>query len=162
MGSVFQATQKAADAPNIEPAVYDLRFDGVEKKLVKGGQYQKNPNGDPKIAWKFTLLEDDGSVIYDDGDPVEVEALTGVGFNTASKTVPQEVRILKALMTADEFEAWVAGEGVDADELLGRTVQGEVFIKDSGYPGVTNIIAPRRRRAVRKTAAAAAAEAEAE
>ena len=152
MGQVFTATSKAADAPNVEPDMYDMRFDGASPKTVKGGQYQKNPEGDPKLEWAFTLLDDDGAVIYDKGEPVEVTTLTGVGFNVLSKTVPQEVRILKALMSEDEFEAFKGGEGANADDLLGRIVQGEVFVKDNGWPGVTNIIAARKRRKARATA----------
>jgi hypothetical protein len=152
--SDFQATTIAAGAPNVETGIYDLRFDGFDRKTVKGGKFQKDPiNGDPKIEWHFTLLDDDGAALYDGGDPVEVDVLTGVGFNVASKTMPAEVKILKALMSEDEFADFVEGKGVNAADLLGRTVQGEVYIKESGYPGVTNIIAARKRRASRPRSA---------
>lgn len=147
----FQATSKAAEAPDIEEAMYDGALIAVNSKLVKGGQYTRDTvNGDPKLEWVFNLLDEEGKVIYDKGEPVEVSKLTGTGFNIASKTVPQEVRVLKAMLTKAEYAAFENGEGTpdsDADVadggLLGRKAQLEVFIKENGWPGVGNIVAPR-------------------
>lgn len=145
MGTTFTATSKAADAPDIEGGIYDARFDGIDTKLIKGGQYQKDPNGDPKFEWSFTLMED-GKVLYEEGEPVELSGLTGISTNIASKTTPAAVRYLKALMTAVEFSAFEAGEGVDAEALLGRIVQVEIVIKDNGWPTITNVLAAPRKR----------------
>lgn len=145
--TTFQATSKAAEAPNIEEGRYDLRFEGTQSKMVKTGKYVKDPvNGDPKLQWDFVPLDDDGSVIYDNGDPIELGILTGVGFNTASKTVPLEVKLLKALLTKEEFQTFLDGGGVKEEDIRGRIVSGEVFIKESGWPGVTDIVAKRTRR----------------
>lgn len=145
----YTATSKAAEAPEVEDAMYDGILIRVESKTLKAGQYLKDAvNGDPKLEWYFNLLDDEGSIIYDKGEPVEVNKLTGVGFNIKSKTVPQEVRMLKALLTKAEFTAFEAGEGTpdDAEEapagLLGRKAQLEVFTKDSGWPAVGNVVAP--------------------
>lgn len=152
--ATYQATAKAASAPSIEEAMYNGILIRVESKRVKGGQYTKdNVNGDPKLEWVFNLLDDEGNVIINDaedsdGSPVEVSKLTGTGFNIASKTVPQEIRVLKALLTTAEFKAFEAGEGTpdDAEDaplgLLGRKAQLEVFIKENGWPGVGNVVAP--------------------
>lgn len=146
----FVATSKAAEAPHIEDAMYDGILIAVESKRIKGGQYTKDTvNGDPKLEWNFRLLDENGDVLFDDGDAVEVGKLTGTGFNIASKTVPQEVRVLKALLTKAEYAAFENGEGtpddaVEAPEgLLGRKVQLEVFTKESGWPGIGNVVAPR-------------------
>lgn len=147
MGTTFTATSKAAEAPNVEEGMYDARFDGTESKRVKGGLYTKDTeNGDLKLEWKFTLLDDEGNELYDDGDPIELTKLTGIGFNIASKTVPQEVRVLKALLTPAEFAKFEAGEGVDEEAMVGRTVQVEVFVKENGWPGIGNVIAARKSR----------------
>lgn len=147
MGTTFIATSKAAEAPNVEEGMYDARFDGTESKRVKGGLYTKDTeNGDLKLEWKFTLLDDEGNELYDDGDPIELSKLTGIGFNIASKTVPQEVRVLKALLTPAEFAKFEAGEGVDEEAMVGRTVQVEVFVKENGWPGIGNVIAARKSR----------------
>lgn len=157
----FQATSKAAEAPDIEAAVYDGVLVKVESKRVKGGQYTKDPiKGDEKLEWTFELLDDDGARIREDrddnpnfGKPVEVSKLTGIGFNTKSKTTPAEILMLKALLTADEFTAFEAGEGSpDSDEqvedggMLGRKAQVEVFVKENGWPGIDKVIATRKRR----------------
>lgn len=147
MGTTFTATSKAAEAPNVEEGMYDARFDGVTSKRVKGGLYTKDTeNGDLKLEWAFTLLDDEGNALYDDGDPIELTKLTGTGFNIASKTVPQEVRVLKALLTPAEYAAFENGEGVNEDSLVGRKVQVEVFVKENGWPGIGNVIAARKSR----------------
>jgi|GEM_PF-3036557 len=148
MGTTFTATSKAAEAPNVEEGMYDARFDGTESKRVKGGLYIKDTEkGDLKLEWKFTLLDDEGNELFDEGDPIELTKLTGTGFNIASKTVPQEVRVLKALQTGPEFAKFEAGEGVDEDALIGRKVQVEVFVKENGWPGIGNVIPARKARA---------------
>lgn len=159
----FQASTSAGDAPVVEEAMYDLVFTGIERKTLKSGEYLKDKvNGDPKLEWYFLVLDAEGNplpfvnaegeVLYEDGDPREVKLskLTGVGFNIKSKTVPGEVRILKALLTTAEFKAFEGGAAtpdsdVDKSEggLIGRTVQGEVFTKENGWPAIGNIVAPR-------------------
>ena len=140
MGTTFTATSKAAEAPNVEEGMYDATFTGVESKRVKGGLYTKDTeNGDLKLEWGFALLDDEGNELYDEGDPVVLSKLTGVGFNIASKTVPQEVRVLKALLTPAEFANFEAGNGLDEASL-------EVFVKENGWPGIGNVIAARKAR----------------
>lgn len=144
-GMVFAASSKAADAPDIEGGVYDGRFDGISKKFVTGGQYG---DGD-RLEWAFTLLDDEGEPFYEDGEPVEVTGLTSMSMNIASKTQPRAVRYLKALMTPGEYAAFEAGEGVKAEDLLGRVVQVEVAIKDNGWPTIVNVLPPRKKRSSR-------------
>lgn len=152
-----QATESAAEAPIVEEGMFDMVLVSVADKKVKGGLYTKDPvNGDPKLEWAFAALDDEGQYmpyITKEG-PVEnkvleVSKLTGVGFNIKAKTVPQEIRVLKAILTKAEFAAFEGGEGTPDDAvaapegLLGRKVQGEVFVKENGWPGIGNIVAPR-------------------
>ena len=151
VGNTFQATTQSADSQYVEPGIYDLRFDGTTQTMVKGGQYTKDPvNGDPKLEWHFTVLDEDGDVIYDKGDAVEVQALTGTRFNITSKTVPGEVKVLKAILNPAELASFMEGNGTEEEKLLGRIVQGEIFIKESGWLGVTNIIPARKSRKATK------------
>lgn len=76
-----------------------------------------------------------------------VTKLTGIGFNMKSQTTPGEIKVLKALMTTTEFAQYTVDQKADEEQFIGRIVQVEVFIKDSGWPGVGSIIAPRKRRA---------------
>ncbi|MBA3583045.1 MAG: hypothetical protein H0W36_00695 [Gemmatimonadetes bacterium] len=152
MGTTFTATSKAAEAPNVEEGMYDARFDGTSSKRVKGGLYTKDTeNGDLKLEWTFTLLDDEGAELFDGGDPIELSKLTGIGFNIASKTIPQEVRILKALLTGPEYAKFEAGEGVDEEAMAGRKCQVEVFVKENGWPGIGNVIAARKSRSSAKS-----------
>ena len=156
--ATYQATSKAADAPSIEPAGYDLVFTRMEQKRIKGGQYVKDTvNGDPKLEPFFNVVSNDdekpGLLSYAEGEragePVEVSKLLGTGFNTASKTVPSEVLFLKAILTAAEFAAFLDGKGTPDDEedapagLVGRVVQGEVYNNDKGWPGLGALFAPK-------------------
>lgn len=143
-GMVFTATAKSADAPDIEGGIYDAKFEGVSTKFVEGGQY-----GDgERFVWLFTLLDDDGAALYDNGDPITVDALTSLSLNTQSKTTPKAVRFLKALLPAAEFAAFEAGEGIDMDALVGSIAQVEVAIRDNGWPTIVNVLPKRvsRRR----------------
>lgn len=148
MGTTFAATSKAADAPDIEAGVYDATFDGVETKFITGGAYG---DGD-RFEWAFTLLDDDGAVLYDEGEPVVVNGLTSTSTNIASKTQPRAVRYLKALMTPVEFAKFEAGLGVEAEAIIGRKVQVEVSIKDSGWPTIANVLPARKARKSRSNA----------
>jgi hypothetical protein len=148
----FQATSKAAEAPDIEEAMYDLVLVGISATTLKVGKFLKDAvNGDPKLEWSFNPLDETGAVIINEktGEPIVLSTLTGVGFNIASKTVPGEVKMLKALLTKAEYAAFENGEGTpDSDEdaplgMLGRKAQGEVFVKENGWPGLGNVVQPR-------------------
>jgi hypothetical protein len=142
MGQVFAASAKSADAPDIEGGLYDAKFEGVTTKFIEGGQYG---DGD-RFVWNFTLLDDDGAVLYDAGDPIVCDALTSMSLNTKSKTQPKAVRFFKALASAEEFEAFEDGEGVDMDSLIGRIAQVDVAIRDNGWPTIVNVLPKRRSR----------------
>ena len=144
-GITFAAVSKAADAPHVEGGFYDARFDAVDIKKDIPSQFG---NSDC-FEWAFTLLDDEGAVLYDGGEPVEVTGLTSMSTNVKSKTTPKAVRYLKALMTEAEYAEFVEGGGVDASALLGRVVQVEVGIKDSGWPSIFNVLPARKRRASR-------------
>jgi len=142
VSTVFKATAKAADAPDVEVGLYDATFDGVTQKFIEGGAFG---DGD-RFEWSFTLLDDDGATLYDEGDPISVQGLTSMSLNTASKTVPKAVRYLKALCTAAEFAAFEDEDGIDIDSLKGRKCQVDVGVRDSGWPTISNVLPPRKAR----------------
>jgi hypothetical protein len=152
-GLIFEATSKSADAPDIEPGLYDATFEGVTKKFIEDGQFG---DGD-RYEWNFTLLDDDGAVLYDGGDPLEVQGLTSMSFNPKSKTKPKALRYLSALMSAEEYATFTTGEvKISPDDLVGRKVQVDVAIRDSGWPTVVNVLPARKARRARPTASASA------
>jgi hypothetical protein len=140
VGTTFQASTSSAEAPDIEAGMYDARYDEVEAKTLEKSQF------DPNVyIWGFTLFED-GKVIYDKGEPVEVDKVTSQSTNVKSKTTPGAVKVLKALMTAEEFAAFERGETIEAEELVGRMVQVQVIIKENGWPTVEEVLPARRAR----------------
>lgn len=141
MSLTFTASAAEGNPPKLDEDIYDGRFDGVEPKTLEQSQF-----GNPDVfIWHFTVLED-GEPVYDDGEPITVDAITSRSTNTKSKTTPRAVRYLKALMTADEFAAFEKGESVGADDLLGRMVQLQITIKENGWPKVEDVLAARRSR----------------
>lgn len=163
MGTSFLASTKTAEAPDIEGGVYDGKLVRIEDKVLKGGQFQKNPDGDPKLAWVFQLLDDAGEAIYasygEEEKIVEVDKLTGTGFNTAASNTPAEVLIMKALLTGAEYAEWEAGSAeFGRDELIGRKGQVEVVFNKNGYPVIDKVIAARKARASGRATARAAVE----
>jgi hypothetical protein len=147
MGITFTATSKAADAPDVEPGIYDATLLEISQKFITGGQYG---DGD-RFEWAFTLLDDDGEVLYEREEPVVVEGLTSMSLNTTSKTRPKAIRYLRALMNDSEFAFFEDGAGFDAGNLEGRQVQVDVAIRDSGWPTVVNVLPARKKRS-RKSA----------
>jgi hypothetical protein len=140
MGYVFTATT-ASGAPDIEAGLYDARFDGVTKKFITGGQYG---DGD-RLEWMFTLLSDDGQVLYEGGDPLQVPGLTSLNLNPQSdKSVG--VKWLRAICNPAQFAAFSAGEGLNEDAIVGATVQVEVRIKANGWPYVALVLPARKAR----------------
>lgn len=151
MGIAFAGSTTSAGAPNVEGGVYDGRFDGVAAKIIANSKYDPN-----SYEWSFTLL-DNGAVLYDAGEPVEVTGLTSQSVNVKSKTTPKAVRWLKAIMTPAEFAQFELGEEpVDADKLVGRSVQLVIAINDNGWPRVDDVLAAKKARsgAIKPTAAA--------
>src|SRR6187549_1407188 len=145
MGTMFAATTKSADAPDVAADIYDAKFEGVTTKFIEGGQY-----GDgERYVWLFTLLDDDGSVLYDKGDPIQLDALTSMSLNRNSKTQPKALRYFYAVASPEERAAFDADEEVDMDALIGRKAQVEVAIRDNGWPTIVNVLPARgsRRRA---------------
>ncbi len=157
MGVQFNAATTSAGAPDIEAGIYDAKFVGVVAKAVDS-QFSttvKDANGKDvpnSYEWAFALLDDTGAELYDDGDPVEVTRLTSMNMNIVSKTVPGAVKVLKAILTAGEYAAFESGVAPDSDAMIGRLCQVEVVIKDSGWPGVAQVLPARKVRAGRKAA----------
>lgn len=153
--------------PDVDLGMYDAKLVGVSTTYLTGGQYgegfvteDENGNKVNRFRWAFALYDEEGEAIYDEGDAVEVDVVTGLQFFPKAKNPSKQVRIMKALMTPDEFESWAEGESAPGiKDLLQRPCQVEVGQNDKGYPTASNVLAPRKRRARR---AAATSEGDAE
>ena len=144
MGITFAGSTSSAGAPDVEAGVHDAVFQGVEATTIEKSQFDPNV-----FEWSFGILDSDGEPLYEEGEPVIVTGVTSRSVNVASKTTPRAVRWLKSILTAGEFAQFSAGEGFDADALIGRRVQLVVVIKDSGWPKVDDVLPARKVKAAK-------------
>lgn len=160
---LFEATTASADAPEVAPGLCDATFLGITKRRVEGGLYG---DGD-RLSWEFGLLADDGTPLYEErpdhpkfGESIVIDGLTSLSLNLKSKTTPKGVRYLKALMSPQEFAAFEANGTVSASALVGRKVQVEIAIRDSGWPTIVNVLPARVARVAARPAQSNTAVAE--
>ncbi len=141
--------------PDVDMGLNDAVLTNVETVYVTGGQFGEGftttddaGNTVNRFRWVFTLTDEAGATLYDEGDPIVVDCLSGLQFFAKAKNLSKQVRIMKALLSAEEFAGWQDGKGVPSlKDLLGRPVQVEVGMNDRGYPTAVSVIAPRKRRA---------------
>ena len=155
MGISFAAS--TPQVPDIDTGMYDAILIRVDTTFMEGGQFGEgfvttDPDTGQKVnrfRWVYTLLDEEGATLYDDdGDPLEVDQLTGLQFFAKAKNLSKQTRAMKALLTPAEFEAWA--DGGEAPEVVGRKVQVEIGTNPKGYPTISNVLAPRKaRRAAR-------------
>lgn len=151
-GNLFMATQPRI--PDIELGMNDAKLSRVETIFLTGGQFGEGfvltlDDGSQvnRFRWTFVLTDDDGNALYDEGDPIEVDCVTGLQFFAKAKSPSKQVRIMRALLTPVELPTWEAGDGAPPlESLIGRPVQVEIGLNDKGYPTVTSVIAPRNKR----------------
>lgn len=159
---LYDGVASTPSIPDIEFALYDGVLVDVTAIFMDGGQYgigfvTKDESGKDvnRFRWTFRLKDEDGEDIYDEGEPVEVDCVTGLQFFAKAKNASKQVRIMKALMTKAEFDAWSEGESAPTlKELVGRPAQVDVTENGKGYPTIGNVLAPRQRRARRATSTA--------
>lgn len=174
---IYDGQASTPTVPDIELGMYDATLVGVEATYLEGGQYgegftttDENGNKVNRFRWAFGLKGEDGEALYEldeegeptTGDPIEVDCVTGLQFFAKAKNPSKQTRIMKALLTKDEFEAWAEGESAPGlKTLIGRPCQVQVDENSKGYPTAANVLPPRARRA-RRAGGARPVEAETE
>lgn len=139
MGLKLSGSSTSGTPPPFEEGMQDAIFKGVRADVIEKSQY------DPEVfIWVFHVKDADGKVLYDEGEPIEFEKVTSRSTNTKSKTTPGAVKVLKALMTKEEFVRFENEDEIDADDLLDRPCQVVIFKKDSGWPGIDDVLMPRK------------------
>ena len=150
----FQITNTpSAGAPkNVEEGLAPAKFLGLSKvnhpDWAGDGKYGYD-NGD-RYHWRFALLDEDGSELYDEGDPVEVEGVNGTNFNTKSDK-SKNAAWLKAISPV-AFAQVDAGLPVDPQTLEGNLCMLLLEIKDNGWPKIVNVLPAAKRRAKKAAA----------
>lgn len=172
--SLFAAS--TPQVPDIELGMYDGKLVKVETTYLTGGQFgegfvtqDENGNKVNRFRWVFGLMDEEGNALYEldedgepvSGDPIEVDTVTGLQFFAKAKNPSKQTRIMQALLTKDEREAWEEGEAAPTlAELLDRKVQVQVGENGKGYPTASNVLPPRARRATGRRKAVEVEESE--
>jgi hypothetical protein len=139
--------------PNVELGMADAKLTGVSTTYLDGGQYGEGYTiNDPVTG------HEEGDPVS--GDPITLDCVTGLQFFAKAKNPSKQTRIMQALLSKAEREAWEEGEGAPTmAELLGRPCQVLIGENAKGYPTVSNVLPPRARRSTgRKAATTEAAE----
>lgn len=151
MGVIIQ--QAAANIPEVADGLTLARFDGMAIEAhpdwaTPSDRFGKPDDGN-RIRFNFTILDDDGAVVYEDGEPVEVNVLTRVFFGPKSTTYA----LLKGILTPAELALVDAQQPVDSDSLVGRIVNIVISHNEKGYPGVDSVV-PATAKQIKAVAAA--------
>jgi len=136
----------AAGAPKVEAGLQPARFDGFA--------YTEHPDwaGDGKfgyddgkrLTWSFTLTDEAGEVLYEDGDPVEIEVHNSVNLNTKSDKSKNAIWLKN--ISPEAFAAIDAGKGYQSDKLAGLPCTLLLSVKDNGWPKVESVLPPAKKR----------------
>lgn len=137
-----------AGAPDIEPDIYDATFDGIVAEAHPDwagvNSFGKPDSGD-RWRFNFTLLDEDGAVMYDpnsEGDPIEVNVLTNQTMGEKSNAY----KIMRGICTPAEMALIDAKQPFNAATLYGRKVQLQIEKNENGWPKITNVLPARRSK----------------
>lgn len=141
-----------AGAPPVEDGLGLARFDDLILKAHEDwagtDKFGKEDDGQ-RYHFVFTALDDgDQSVLYHEGDPIEVEALT----RTATGEKSNFFSILSGLLTPQELAAYQAAtpdQPFDGSALPGRVVHVKYAHNKNGWPFVEQVISVAKKQAVK-------------
>ena len=136
MGLNLPTANQGGSAPEVEDGITLLRFDDLQQKSHAdwaGTDSFGHPDDGERFHFLFTLCDDDKTVVYnEEGDPIELEAVT----RTATGAKSNFAAILKGILTSAEFTLWEANEPFDGDKVQGRFVLGTIEHSKKGWPQV--------------------------
>lgn len=148
MGFTLPAFNAGAGAPEVEDGLALARFDDLVLKehpdWAGTDKFGKEDDGS-RFHFIFTLVDDDHDVIYADGDPIELEAMT----RTATGEKSNFFAILSGLLTSPElaaYQASTAEDPFDGSKLPGRIVNVKIAHNKKGWPLIDSVIGVAKAR----------------
>lgn len=143
MPMTLPTANAGGDAPEVEDGLALLRFDDLVLKehpdWAGTDKFGKADDG-RRFHFLFTLLGEDREVVYsEDGDPIDLEALT----RTATGEKSNFAAIMSGILTPQEFAAWqaaTADDPFDGSAAQGRVVNGKIAHNKRGWPYVESVI----------------------
>lgn len=155
MGFQFSNTPSAKAPEGLEDGLVPAIFTGISQQshpewAKPDGKFGADDG--ERLHWTFILTDDEGEYLYNDGDPIEVDAANSTNFNTKSDK-SKNALWLKAI-SPKAFALIDAGQPVDPATLLNSPCMLLIEIKDNGWPKVLNVLPAPKRRAAKPVAVA--------
>lgn len=149
MPMTLPTANAGGDAPEVEDGLALVRFDDVVLKdhpdWAGKDKFGKDDNGQ-RFHFLFTLLDEGREVVYtEDGDPIELEALT----RTATGEKSNFRAIMAGILTATELAAWIDAtpENPVTLDLEGRILNVKIAHNKRGWPFVEAVVGIAKTKA---------------
>lgn len=139
-------SNKGGSAPEVEAGLAVVRLDDIVERAHPDWAGTDNfGNADDGARYHFltTLVEGaDRAVVYAEGEPVELEAMTRMATGKKSNFRAH----MEGILTAAEFAAWDADQPLPEDAkvgpIQGRFINVKVGHNKNGWPLIEDFISP--------------------
>lgn len=138
---------KGGSAPEVEAGLALVRLDDIVERAHPDWAGKDNfGNDDDGARYHFltTLVDKDRAVVYADGEPVELEAMTRMATGKKSNFRAH----MEGILTKAEFAAWDADEPLPEDPkygpVQGRYVNVKIGHNKNGWPLIEDFISPEK------------------
>ena len=142
MGFTLPPKNTGAGAPEVEDGLALARFDDLQlrehEKWAGTDQYGNADDG-RRYHFLFTLVDDAHEVMYQDGDPIELESLTRTATGERSNFYANITGLLDAKELA-AYNAATADDPWDGSSLPGTVYNVKIAHNKGGWPFVEQII----------------------
>lgn len=166
MGFNLPTFNTGAGAPEVEDGLAIVRFDDLklrEHEDWAGTDKFGNEDDGRRFHFMTTLVDEDFAVVYQDEDPIDLEAVT----RTATGEKSNFFAHLTGLLTAKELAAYQAAtedDPFDGSVIMGRYYNVKIAHNKKGWPFIESFIGIAKaagKAGAKKTKAELRAEAEA-
>jgi hypothetical protein len=149
-------TGAESSAPQIEAGLYIARFNDIYYKVHEDWAQEKDKFGHAddggRFHFSFTILDDNRDpVIREDAeDPDQTLDLEAMTRNMSSHEKANSHALLKGILTAAEFAAWLAStteEPADLSSVANRAVNVQVSHNTKGWPQIEATLGPAKKKA---------------
>ncbi len=143
------AANRGGNVPTVEDGLAVVRFDDLVLKehVAWAGtdKFGKEDSGE-RYHFMFTLADEAHDILYsEDGDPIELEALT----RTATGEKSNFAALMQGILTAQEFAAWQAAtetEPFDGSAAQGRFLNVKIAHNKKDWPFVESVIGIAKKK----------------
>lgn len=138
-------TSSAGSAPEIEDGLYVAKFEDIYHKVHEDWAQEKDKFGKAddggRFHFVFTILDEDRNPVVpeDASEPDAVLQLEALTRNMSSHEKATSYALLKGILTAAEFAAWLAStpeNPADLSKVAGREVNVQVSHNTKGWPQI--------------------------